>query len=265
MPFFQYMEILFLILTGGVIGLIVGITGVGGGALMTPALLLFGFPAHIAIGTDLWFAALTKSGGMYAHHKKGHVNWRIATTLAAGSLPAAIITGLFLAFWFNSPEHYASLLQSALGVMLIVTSCVLLFRKRLARLYRGQGISPGSLPKNDQGKLIVAGFILGVLVTLSSVGAGAIGTAVLMILFPTLLPKHIVGTDIAHAVPLTIVAGMVHLYLGNVDFKLLAALLCGSLPAIYLGTALSSRIPARLLQPILASLLMLLGLKYALF
>jgi uncharacterized membrane protein YfcA len=257
------MEILFLILTGATIGMIVGLTGVGGGALMTPALLLFGFPPHIAIGTDLWFAALTKSGGMIAHNRKGHVNWRIALNLAYGSLPAAIVTGFALAFWFGSAEHYANLLTTALGFMLILTSIVLLFRRKLSQLYLGKSRAADN--HRFSKKLWFAGVILGVLVTLSSVGAGAIGTAVLMILYPRLLPKQIVGTDIAHAVPLTLIAGTVHLYLGNVDFKLLFALLAGSLPAIYLGTALSSRIPGKFLHPILASLLMLLGMKYAIF
>lgn len=258
------MEILFLTLTGAVIGLIVGITGVGGGALMTPALLLFGFPAHIAIGTDLWFAALTKSGGMMAHHKKGHVNWKISVNLSLGSLPAAIVTGLLLAIWFNEPQNYASLLKTALGFMLIITSIVLILRSKISAFYlkrqtQTQQQSYFSI------KLIIVGVVLGTLVTLSSVGAGAIGTAVLMILFPHLLPRQVVGTDIAHAVPLTFIAGVVHLYLGNVDFQLLISLLAGSIPAIYVGTALSTKIPNRYLHPILASLLMVLGLKYALF
>jgi uncharacterized membrane protein YfcA len=258
------MEILFLISTGALVGLIVGITGVGGGALMTPVLLLFGFPAHIAIGTDLWFAAITKSGGMYAHHKKGHVNWRIAINLAAGSLPAAAVTGLALAYWFGSAENYASLLKTALGFMLILTSTVLLFKNQLTRLYASKS---QETPKevSFSFRLLVVGAVLGIFVTLSSVGAGAIGTAVLMIAFPFLLPKIVVGTDIAHAVPLTFIAGIVHLYLGNVDFELLGSLLIGSIPAIYIGTAISGRIPAKVLQPVLASLLMLLGMKYAIF
>lgn len=258
------MEILFLILTGGAIGLVVGITGVGGGALMTPALLLFGFPAHIAIGTDLWFAALTKSGGMVAHQRKRHINWSIVWNLASGSLPAAIVTGLALTFWFGSAENYASLLKTALGFMLILTSLVLIFRSHITAHY-GKRQRPESPSNGFSVRLFIAGIVLGTLVTLSSVGAGAIGTAVLMILYPYLLPKQIVGTDIAHAVPLTFIAGAVHLYLGNVDFHLLLALLTGSLPAIYLGTALSGKIPSKLLHPVLASLLMLLGMKYAIF
>lgn len=257
------MEILFLAMTGAVVGLIVGITGVGGGALMTPVLLLFGFPPHIAIGTDLWFAALTKSGGLYAHQKKGHVHWSIVLNLAAGSLPAALLTGLALTFWFGSAENYASLLTTALGFMLILTSVVLIFRNRLSVGYRRKTqITQGHAFSM---KLLFAGMALGSLVTLSSVGAGAIGTAVLMLMFPYLIPKQIVGTDIAHAVPLTFIAGAVHLYLGNVDFALLLALLLGSLPAIHIGSSLSGRIPSRLMQPVLATLLMLLGMKYAIF
>lgn len=254
------MEILFYSMSGAAVGLIVGITGVGGGALMTPLLLLFGFPPHIAIGTDLWYAAITKSGGMVAHHHKRHVRWPIVISLAAGSLPAAAVTGLLLHRFFNQPEQYASLLQTALGGMLVVTALVLIFRKKLSRQYRA---STQTAPKPVL--LWSMGVVLGVLVTLSSVGAGAIGTAILMMLFPALMPKEVVGTDIAHAVPLTLTAGLVHLFLGNVDFALLLALIAGSLPAIYLGTHLSAKLPAKVMHPLLATALLLLGVKYALF
>lgn len=241
-------------------GLIVGITGVGGGALMTPLLLLFGFPPHVAIGTDLWYAAITKSGGMWAHHRKQHVRWDIVLTIAGGSLPASAITGLILHFFFRHPEQYASILQTALGAMLMMTAMVLIFRKRLF-----QNRKPHSHAQPSKVTLWTIGAVLGVLVTLSSVGAGAIGTAVLMVLFPTLLPKEVVGTDIAHAVPLTFTAGIVHLFLGNVDFALLLALIAGSLPAIYVGTQLSARLPTRIMHPLLATALLLLGFKYAIF
>lgn len=258
------MEILLLVATGALIGLIVGLTGVGGGALMTPALLMFGFPPHIAIGTDLWFAALTKSGGMVAHQKRGHIKWPVVISLASGSLPAAIITGIILAAYFDDPQAYAPILTTALGIMLIATSAVLLFKKKITKVFTTQSTSALN-PHRFSWLLCLSGMILGVLVTLSSVGAGAIGTAILMILFPTMLAKHVVGSDIAHAVPLTFVAGLVHLFLGNVDFTLLAVLLCGSLPAIYVGTYFSGKIPSHVLQPILASLLMVIGVKYALF
>lgn len=254
------MEILFYSLSGAIVGLIVGVTGVGGGALMTPLLLLFGFPPHIAIGTDLWYAAITKSGGMWAHHRKRHVRWDIVLMLAAGSLPASAITGWILHRYFNNPEHYASVLQTALGGMLVVTALVLIFRQRLPRQ------TANSLRTRPHPILLWSiGVVLGALVTLSSVGAGAIGTAVLMMLFPVLLPKQVVGTDIAHAVPLTFTAGLVHLALGNVDFTLLLALIAGSLPAIYLGTHLSTFVPSRVMHPLLATALLVLGLKYAVF
>lgn len=254
------MEILFYSLSGAAVGLIIGLTGVGGGALMTPLLLMFGFPAHIAIGTDLWYAAITKSGGVVAHHRHGHIRWRIVVFMAAGSLPAAALTGLVLFLFFQQPEQYAALLQTTLGVMLVTTALVLMFRKRLSARFQSR---PSS--SNHPVILWLVGIVLGVLVTLSSVGAGAIGTAVLMVLLPRLLPKEVVGTDIAHAVPLTLTAGLVHLALGNVDGALLLALIVGSLPAIYLGTSLSARLPARVMHPLLATALLLLGIKYALF
>ncbi|WP_411745695.1 sulfite exporter TauE/SafE family protein [Reinekea sp.] len=257
------MEIILFVMAGAAVGLIVGMTGVGGGALMTPILLLFGFPPHIAIGTDLWYAALTKSTGLYSHHKMDNVRWRIAISMAAGSLPAAILTGVALTFWFGSSEAYSHILTTALGFMLILTATVILFKKKLALVFFTNPIT--DTEHHPTFKLWLVGSILGVLVTLSSVGAGAIGTAVLLLLYPKILPSHIVGTDIAHAVPLTLVAGFVHLHLGNVDFTLLGSLLIGSIPAIHFGSKLTKRIPTTVLQPILAWFLLGLGLKYAVF
>lgn len=259
------MEMLLYTATGALIGLIVGITGVGGGALMTPALLFFGFPAHIAIGTDLWYAAVTKSSGLLAHHRKKHIRWDIAINLALGSMPAAIFTGLALSIWFENPESYAAVLKTALGFMLIITATALIFRTRIAKALSSRTTEQAEESRTFSLRLLITGAILGILVTLSSVGAGAVGTAVLMVLYPRLLPKQIVGTDIAHAVPLTFIAGIVHLYLGNVDFVLLGALLLGSIPAINIGAAISGSIPSKYLHPTLASLLLLLGLKYAIF
>ncbi|WP_342783497.1 sulfite exporter TauE/SafE family protein [Reinekea thalattae] len=251
--------------TGAIIGLIIGITGVGGGALMTPALLFFGFPAHIAVGTDLWYAALTKTSGLWTHHKKNHIRWRIALNMATGSLPAAILTGVVLSIWFGDAQSYGHILKSALGFMLIVTAVMLILRSYLSKTIGARGQTDTEASNLFSIKLILVGVLLGILVTLSSVGAGAVGTAVLMMLYPRLLPKEIVGTDIAHAVPLTFIAGLIHLHLGNVNFTLLAALLIGSIPAINIGAMISSSIPARYLNPALASLLLLLGLRYALF
>lgn len=249
---------------GAVVGFIVGVTGVGGGALMTPALMLFGFPAHIAIGTDLWFATLTKATGLVAHQRRQNINWSMVAALSCGSLPAAILTGAVLTLWFGSPESYSQLLQSALGIMLIITAAVLLLRKQIGDCHSRYQQGPAQ-PVKFSLTLMLIGAALGVLVTLSSVGAGAVVTAVLMLMFPYLLPKQVVGTDIAHAVPLTFIAGLIHLYLGHVDFQLLAALLVGSLPAIYFGAALAGRLSTGLLHPILACLLLIIGIRYAAF
>jgi len=257
------MDILLYIFAGAAVGLAVGITGVGGGSLMTPLLILFGFPYNVAIGTDLLYAAVTKAGGVVAHQRRGNIRWSIVRRMALGSLPSAVATTLLLKTVFTNSGEYEHLLTSSLGVMLILTSTVLLFKSK---------IKPIDAPKTKNASIrtkaltVIMGIVLGVFVTLSSVGAGAIGTAILLILYPTLRAQHIVGTDIAHAVPLTLIAGLGHLlFLGNVDFVLLGCLLVGSLPAVSLGTRLGSKLPSHLLQPILASILMVLGVKFALF
>lgn len=258
------MEILLYIFAGAAVGLAVGVTGVGGGSLMTPLLILFGFPYHVAIGTDLLYASITKAGGVVSHQREKHINWRIVIALGAGSIPAAIITTLLLRTVFTHADEYKELLTTSLGIMLLITSLVLLFKSRL------QPSSPSGagrwLQNHATPVTVVMGVFLGVFVTLSSVGAGAIGTAILMILYPALQARHIVGTDIAHAVPLTLVAGLGHmLFLGNVDFVLLACLLMGSLPTVSLGTKIGAKLPNHVLQPVLAFILMGLGIKFAAF
>ena len=256
------MDILLYILAGAGVGFIVGLTGIGGGALMTPLLLLFGFPAHTAIGTDLMYASLTKASGAWSHHKQGHVDWTILKRLATGSITAALITGIILDQFFDDAEQYGHILTNVLGTMLLLTALSILFR---SRIQRWSGKLLDDHPERIGKLTIMAGVVLGVLVTLSSVGAGAIGTAVLMILYPALRSANVVGTDIAHAVPLTLAAGVIHLYLGNVDFMLLGALLVGSIPAIQVSSRLAKHIPDSILRSILASLLFGLGVKYALF
>lgn len=257
------MEFLLYIAAGAAVGFIVGITGIGGGALMTPLLLLFGFPPQIAVGTDLMYAGLTKAGGALSHHRQGHVRWDVVRRLAAGSIPAALLTGLSLKYLFTHPDHYASLLSNALGIMLLLTAASILCRKTIQR--QTARISNPSMTRYRPHCTVIMGVFLGVFVTLSSVGAGAIGTAILILLYPALRSTNVVGTDIAHAVPLTLCAGLMHVYLGNVDFYLLGALLIGSLPAINVGSRLSKHMPESVLRPVLASLLMALGAKYAFF
>jgi uncharacterized protein len=256
---------LLYILAGAAVGLAVGITGVGGGSLMTPLLLLFGFPPNVAIGTDLLYAAITKSGGIYSHQKQGNIQWSLVRRLAWGSLPAAVVTSLALHYLFGDANEYSHILTFSLGVMLVFTSSVLFFRQRLKVKDHTKGRFLSFAHKHTAPFTIVMGAILGVFVTLSSVGAGAIGAAILMTLYPSLAARKIVGVDIAHAVPLTFIAGFAHLLLGNVDFVLLGSLLVGSLPAVILGAKLSTKIPNNMLQPILASILMVLGIKFVFF
>ncbi|MFT5117941.1 MAG: putative membrane protein YfcA [Kiritimatiellia bacterium] len=261
------MDAVFLlyIVSGAVVGLAVGITGVGGGSLMTPLLLMFGFPPNVAIGTDLLYAAITKSGGVISHQQQKNIQWPLVFKLALGSLPAAIVTSIALHTFFDSADEYSHLLTTVLGFMLLLTSCVLFFRQRLKEDCQKNSDGLAFAHQHSSILTIAMGGVLGVLVTLSSVGAGAIGAAILMVLYPHLPSHKVVGVDIAHAVPLTFIAGFAHLLLGNVDFALLGSLLIGSLPAIYLGAQLSRRIPNRVLQPILASVLMGLGLKFVFF
>jgi uncharacterized membrane protein YfcA len=257
------MDILLYILAGASVGFVVGITGIGGGALMTPLLLLFGFPPNIAVGTDLMYASLTKAGGVYSHHRQKHVEWRLVKLLALGSIPAALITGYSLQGLFEDSEGYETLIKNSLGIMLLLTAFVVVFRKQLQRFTIRSQSARNERVRNTF--TVIMGIVLGILVTLTSVGAGAIGTAVLMLLYPALRSSHVVGTDIAHAVPLTAAAGLVHMYLGNVDFGLLFALLVGSIPAIQLGSKVSHHLPDGVLRPLLASILFFLGAKYAFF
>lgn len=256
------MDFLGYILAGAIVGLAVGMTGVGGGSLMTPLLLAFGFPLHIAVGTDLLFAAITKSGGAFVHTVQKTVRWNLVLLLAMGSIPGVALTILFLRYVFESPEQYAGIITTTLGITLILTSAAIIFRGRLAEAAAGTAKPSGSSLLR---MTPILGLVLGILVTLSSVGAGAIATAMLMIIYPRLKGINIVGTDIAHAVPLTLFAGLGHLYLGNVDFLLLLALLIGSLPAVSIGSRIGKHIPDRFMRPLLATMLCGVGIKFAFF
>ncbi|MGC3961992.1 MAG: sulfite exporter TauE/SafE family protein [Rhodocyclaceae bacterium] len=246
---------------GFAVGLIVGITGVGGGSLMTPLLvLLFGIHPSVAVGTDLLYASVTKAGGTLAHSLKGTVNWTITRRLAAGSLPAAAIT-LFAMHQFapGGIGGAAKLISAALGVALVLTALSLVFRSRIqvfAQRHAGE-----SSEARTATLTVVTGAILGVLVSISSVGAGALGVTALFFLYPALPARRIVGSDIAHAVPLTLVAGLGHWWLGSVDWMLLGSLLIGSLPGIWVGSQISTRLPERALRPLLACMLVVVGAK----
>ncbi len=247
------------ILSGFGVGAIVGLTGVGGGSLMTPILvLLFGVAPAAAVGTDLWFAALTKTAGSVSHHNAGHVHWRITGLMLAGSIPASLAT-VALMHATGITKAWASTLTLALGIALLLTAVVVAYRSAWhavgLRLERW-------LPASAKPALtVLCGLILGVLVSLSSIGAGAIGATLIMLLYPRLESHRVVGTDIAHAVPLTLVAGIGHATLGHVDWALLGALLIGSVPGIWIGAQLTRKMPEKVVRGLLCAALVTAGLK----
>ena len=247
-------------LSGAVVGLIVGFTGVGGGSLMTPLLvLLFGVHPATAVGTDLLYAAITKSGGTVVHSRKGHVDWKIVGRLAAGSIPAAAITILILSQLPKRSAEMTHLISVSLGIALLLTACAIIVRKRILEFALKH---ENSFVQLHIGPVTVAvGAVIGVLVSISSVGAGALGVAALFFLYPHLSAVRIVGSDVVHAVPLTLVAGIGHATLGHVDWTLLAALLVGSLPGIWIGAQLTRLMPERLVRALLCVSLVTAGLK----
>lgn len=251
------------LVTGLLVGFLVGLTGVGGGSLMTPLLVfLFRCKPVVAVGTDLLFAAITKCGGVLIHHgKHKSVNWRIVGLLSLGSLPGSLLTLFVLRHFAKLGQAQNRIISTSLGVALILTALAQLVRTRLARMASERELKS---PQTDGFRTlatITTGCLIGVLVTLSSVGAGALGTIALLVLYPRLPTLQVVGTDLSFAIPLTLLAGLGHLQLGNVDLSLLGNLLVGSLPGIWAGSLLSAKIPDRFLRPILASVLFVVGLK----
>lgn len=251
-------------LAGLVVGFIVGLTGIGGGALMTPILILgFGISPVVAVSTDLVYAAITKAGGVWPYARKKLVNWSVVIHLLIGSVPGALIT-LWVLSHIGVMEQIESVINITLGVSLILTSFAVFLRTRI----RDAVINA---PEKGLKKVVrthrnwitsVAGLVLGSLVTLSSVGAGALGTAMLIILFPHMTMPMIVATDLVHAVVLTSVAGIGHWQMGNLDTTLLLYLIIGSLPGVYAGSQLGTRISPKIIQPIIGALLFGIGVKF---
>ncbi len=273
--------------SGLLVGILVGLTGVGGGSLMTPLLVfLFGFKPATAVGTDLLFAALTKTTGVWVHHTKhSSVDWRVVRWLSVGRLPFAVATLYILQHLASIGKETTGMITVTLGVALLLTALSILVRSILIRRSEKNNVSivlevddeieielakEEKIDEIQRGRFdrwqipatVLTGAVLGVLVTLTSVGAGALGTVALLFLYPRMLTVKVVGTDLAHAIPLTAVAGFGHWMLGNVDFVLLSSLLVGSVPGIWLGSHLSAKLPEKLLRPILALLLLIIGLKF---
>lgn len=264
----QWHDLLF-VASGAIVGLVVGLTGVGGGSLMTPLLTMLGIPLHTAIGTDLLYASISKTGSAIIHHRHRNIDWRITMTLAAGSIPAAVLTVWSLRTWFPDAASYKHILTTALGFMLLLTALSLLLRPWIQR--RMQAQTPRHSPfrhflaSHTTAATVIMGVALGILVTLSSVGAGVFGVMVLVTLFPALAMIRVIGTDVTHAVLLTLVAGLGHMSMGNVDWRLLALLLTGSLPMIVIGTFWSSRMHENVIRPLLGVTLLLLSTRFIFF
>lgn len=247
-------------LAGLLVGILVGLTGVGGGSLMTPLLvLMFGVSPQTAVGTDLLYAATTKVFGSGVHGWRETVDWKIMRRLASGSIPATCLT--LLALWHaghmgKSAQH---IIMTALGGMLVLTSIAVAFQRQLRKFAIGRG--PLEPPQKAILPTILLGAAIGVAVSVSSVGAGAIGVTALLMLYPNIPLARIVGTDIAHAVPLTLLGGIGHWVIGDVNLILLANLVIGSIPGVIAGSLLSSRASDRWLRPALAAVLAVSGLK----
>ncbi|AQS88852.1 hypothetical protein AA101099_2183 [Neoasaia chiangmaiensis NBRC 101099] len=259
MPFIDDIQPLYA-LSGLAVGFLVGMTGVGGGSLMTPLLiLLFRIHPQTAVGTDLLYAAITKSVGTIVHGRRGVVDWRVVLRLSSGSIPATLLSLLVLQH-YGSPSHDAShIITVSLGIALLLTAPSVFFRHQLQQWSHRKA---GSVSERATGLLTVAlGFALGVMVTFSSVGAGAIGVTILILLYPRLPTASIVGSDIAHAVPLTLIAGMGHWWLGSVHGQMLASLLCGSIPGIILGSLCVGLVHERVQRSLLAAVLFIVGAR----
>ncbi len=250
-------------MAGAFTGLLVGLTGVGGGALMTPLLLLvFGVAPLSAVGTDLWFAAVTKLVASRVHHGHGLIDWRVARLLWRGSLTASALTMLWMRL-HPADQAALALLKTTIAIAILITALGMLLQKKLHALGLLLRTTDGEHFKTLQAPLTVAaGFVLGVLVTLTSVGAGALGAVFLAYLYPfRLTPQRLIATDIVHAIPLAVFAGTGHLLLGNVNFVLLGNLLIGSIPGVIIGAMFSARLPQEFLRRLLAIVLMAISLK----
>lgn len=252
--------------SGFVVGLTVGVTGVGGGSLMTPLLVLFfGVSPATAVGTDLLYASITKSLGGWVHSRNGSVDWKIVGLLSLGSLPAALFTIALFKYLALDARTLSSLMTGVLSIALLLTATALLLKDLIRKIARRDDGTVYELHHRYLAAATVAtGVIVGVLVTISSIGAGVLGTVALLFLYPRLSATKVVGTDIAHAVPLTAVAGLGHMTLGTVDLVLLGSLLLGSLPGIYLGSHLSAKVPEKVLRPLLAVMLLIIGVRLVL-
>lgn len=253
------------VFAGFFVGLIVGLTGVGGGSLMTPILIFgFGVKPYLAIGTDLLFAAATKFGGAVGLARSRHIDWPVVALLSAGSIPAALVTVFVLHRLGPANPAVQSVMTTTLGAALLLTAAATLYKaikgKKIPREVNAEQIAQAIRPRH-WALPVLFGAAIGTLVSVTSVGAGAIGVTVLMLLYPALPLPRIIAADIAYAVPLTLVAGLGHASIGSVNWPLLGTLLIGSLPGIWLGSRLVRHAPDRVIRSLLSLLLAYAGAR----
>ena len=253
------------VISGLAVGLLVGLTGVGGGSLMTPLLtVLFGVPATTAVGTDLAFAAITKGAGTLVHRLRNTVNWKIVGLACLGSVPASLVTiSILHGLDIQNADKGSPIdvfIRWSIAFCVMLTVFALIFKTKIVNWIQN---NPKAQLKDQTRSIatIVAFAVIGTLVTVSSIGAGAVGVMALFMLYPHLKASEIAGTDIAYAVPLTTVAAFGHFSLGTVDFGLLGALLLGSIPGITVGSYLSRSVPERFLRGVLATTLTAVAAK----
>jgi len=248
-------------LAGLVVGIAVGATGVGGGSLMTPILILFyGITPTVAVGTDLIYASLSKAFGVGLHSRNGSLDWRLVGWMSLGSVPAALLTLLFL---HQQPagESLDRLIKLSLSIAIVVTAAFTVVQEPLMALLRRSPAEAEAIEhwRGQKPMTVLCGVVVGALVTISSVGAGVIGMMMLLLLYPRHPPIRLVGSDLAHAVLITAIAGAGHAGLGSVDWAMLGALLVGAIPGIYIGTRIGFRLNAKALKRMISTLLILVG------
>lgn len=252
-------------LAGLVVGTAVGATGVGGGSLMTPILILFyGISPAVAVGTDLLYASISKAFGVTLHRSRGTVDWKLVGWLSAGSVPAALLT-LWLMRGVESDVKLENLIKLTLAVAVILTATFAFFQESLLNLIKrgGAGGESGFINRHQRALTVICGVLIGALVTISSVGAGVIGMMMLLILYPGHAPIRLVGSDLAHAVLITGIAGLGHAGLGTVDYSMLGWLLVGAIPGIWIGTRIAFRLDDKALKRTISALLIFIGCTMA--
>ncbi|MDP3293250.1 MAG: sulfite exporter TauE/SafE family protein [Nevskia sp.] len=246
-------------IAGLIVGTAVGATGVGGGSLMTPILILFyGISPALAVGTDLLYASISKSFGVLLHGRNGSLDWAIVGWLSAGSVPATLLT-LVMLDQIGSSAQLDRLIKLTLSGAVIVTALFTLFQELLASRLRAEAVRGELSPITQRLLTVIAGVVIGAVVTISSVGAGAIGMMILLLLYPKHAPIRIVGSDLAHAVLITAIAGAGHARMGSVNYELLGWLLLGALPGIWIGSRLGFQMNPRSLKRAIAGILIVVG------